>query len=170
MDWSGIPILQQATNGLPSIVGVSDGFWMAAATANDTYFQTVVQAFDLDGNPKNQAHWVGPDSYAVFPNIDAKDDKYIVGWEGSDDVVQYTRGDLEGPSDEEVQTLENQAGPKVLWDDDIDSVFTHQRNPLQLLWNDQTLSELGNTFFPNAAAWCSKYLVFLFSLAKRLSK
>ena len=49
------------------------------------------QAFDLDGNPKNQAHWVGPDSYAVFPNIDAKDDKYIVV-KGSEDIAQYTRG------------------------------------------------------------------------------
>lgn len=158
------PDIATGNKWLPSIVGVSDGFWMAAATANDTYFQTAVQAFDLDGNPKNQAHWVGPDSYAVFPNIDAKEDRYIVGWEGSDDVVQYTRGDLEGASDEEVQTLENQAGPKVLWDDDIDSVFTHQRNPLQLLWNGQTLSELGNTFFPNAARGVQSTLFSYFRL------
>ena len=106
------PDIATGNKWLPSIVGVSDGFWMAAATANDTYFQTTGQLFDVDGNSKNQAHWVVLDSYAVFPNIDAKDDRYIVGWEGSEDVVQYTRGDLEGPSDEEVQTLETKRDQK----------------------------------------------------------
>ena len=157
------PDITTGNKWLPSIVGVSDGFWMAAATANGTYFQTAVQAFDLDGNPKNEAHWVGPNSYAVFPNIDAKDDQYIVAWEGSGDVVQYVRGDLEGPL-EEVQTLENQAGPKILWDDNIDSIFTHQLNPLQLLWNDQNLSGLSNTFFPNAARGVESILFSYFRL------
>ena len=43
-------------------------------------------------------------------------------------------------------------------------MFLHQRNPLQLLWNDQTLSELGNTFFPNAACGVQSTLFSYFRL------
>jgi hypothetical protein len=158
------PEIAAGNRWLPSIVGVENGFWIAAATANDSYFRTAVQALDIDGHPMGEAHWVGPDSYAVFPNIAAKDDNYIVGWESSDDSVQYVKGNMDGSFEEELQTLENQAGVKVLWNDDFDSVLTHQISPLRLLWNGEPLSDLSSTFYPNAAQGLETTLFSYFQL------
>ena len=65
------PEIAQGNRWLPSIVGTGNGFWIAAATSTQSHFRTAVQALELDGSSRGNAHWVGTDSYAVFPNIDA---------------------------------------------------------------------------------------------------
>ena len=134
------PVIASGNRWLPSVVGIENGFWIAAATATETHFRTAVQPLDIDGNPREEARWVGPDSYAVYPNIDAKGDSYIVGWENAEDEVQYVKGSLEGVAEDGVQTLEGHANVRVLWDNNSDSVFTHQRNPLRVQENENDIS------------------------------
>ena len=145
------PEIAQGNRWLPSIVGTENGFWIAAATSTQSHFRTAVQALELDASPRGSAHWVGPDSYAVFPNIDANDDQYIVGWETGEDSIQYVQGDMNGALEENVQTLENHGGVRVIFDRETQEghVFSHQISPLQLQWNGEEISDLNNTFFPN---------------------
>jgi hypothetical protein len=142
------PAISTGNMWLPSVVGTESGFWIAAAVANEGHFQTAVQALDLDGEPRSEAKWVGPESYAVFPNIDANADQFIVGWETGEDSVQYTLGSLDS-EEEQIETIQNQAGVRVLFDSS--QVFTHQKSPLQLMLDGSSISQSTNTFYANAS-------------------
>ena len=146
------PILDEGEIGnhwLPSIVGYQDGFWIAAAAANESYFRTLVQALDMDGEPIANAHWVGPESYAVYPNIDSKEDQYAVAWDDQENVY-WTTGDLSGDSGM-VEVQENASFARILWDGDEPQLFTSQRSPSSVLLNGESVSNLSDTHFPNAA-------------------
>ena len=155
------PNLSTGNMWLPSVVGTETGFWIAAAVANESHFQTAIQALDFDGQPRAEAEWVGPEEYAVFPNIDARSDQYIVGWETGEDSVQYTAGSL-GSEVESIETIQNQAGVKVLFDSN--QVFAHQKSPLLLMHNGSPVSESSNTFYANAASGIEHTLFTYFRL------
>ncbi|MEC7984257.1 MAG: hypothetical protein VX278_03780, partial [Myxococcota bacterium] len=91
------------------------------------------------------------DAYAVFPNIDVQNGRYLVGWENGDDAVQYMQGDSNGTQGE-VSTIENNGYARVLWEPDGEAhVYSHQRSPLELQRDGRSISGLGNTLFANAA-------------------
>ena len=147
------PPIEETTEGnrwLPSVVGTEEGFWMAAAVGRDTHFQTAVQALDREGEPRGDAHWVGPDAYAVFPNIDADGDRYVVAWETGEESVGWQQGGVDG-ADAESLIQSNAGAPRVLWADGQPRLLSHQRSPLQVQADGQPISESSSTHFPNAA-------------------
>ena len=148
---------------LPTVVGTDNGFWIAGAVANSTHFRTLVQRLDLSGQPANNAHWVGEDSYAVFPNIDGNDLEYVVGWETGNDSVGWLTGGMDGPNND-LTIYDGSSGTKVVWNDGDPQVFTHRVSPLSVLWNDSQLSELGGTHNPNVAAGMNSSLVMYYHL------
>ena len=137
---------------LPSVVGTDDGFWIAAAAAstNGPYFRTLVQALDADGAAVEPPHWVGPDSYAVYPNIDAQDERYVVSWDDQENVY-WTTGTITG-QDGETQQQSNAGFSRVIWDGATIRVFSSQISPPQILLDGESLSSSANTHLPNAVS------------------
>ena len=135
---------------LPSISGDDEGFWLAAAAANDTHFQTAVQRLDLEGSDVGTPFWVGPDSYGVFPNIDGTPDEFVVAWDSGEDSVQWTQGTLEGETTEYTE-YDNASSARILWNNGEPRLFANKRSPLTVTMNDAQFSLLGNSHFPNAA-------------------
>ena len=134
---------------LPSVVGTKEGFWIAAAVAREDHFQTAIQALDIDGQARGAAYWAGPDAYAVFPNIDAQGDSYVVAWETGEDSIQWVQGDIGGVLSD-VQTIENSAAPRVLWEEGTPKVFAHQRSPTVVQLNGIDISDFSYSHTPNA--------------------
>ena len=134
---------------LPTVSGSDNGFWLAAAVANENHFRTAVQRIDIDGTFSGNTHWSGPNSYAVFPSIDGDDEHYVVGWQTSDDSVQWATG-TPTESNNDVVTYDNSANVDVLWNDGAPLIFAHRVSPMAALVNDTQLSSLGGTFYTNA--------------------
>lgn len=149
-----IGTVTEGNRWLPSVVGTEEGFWLAAAAARGDHFQTAVQALDMDGRGRGAAHWVGPDAYAVFPNIDARGDRYAVAWETGEDGVQWAEGDVNGTNGE-IGTIDNSGAPRILLGDepgvDEPSIFAHQLSPTIVQLNGENLSQDNYTHTPNAA-------------------
>ena len=135
---------------LPSVVGTDNGFWLTGAVANTQHFRTAVQRFNYAGDTEGEPFWVGPDAYAVFPNIDGTDEDFVVGWDTSEDSIMWTTGTANGVT-EEVVEQENAGYVKVLWNEGEPHIFANKRTPLTVQWNDSAISQWGNTHYPNAA-------------------
>lgn len=163
-EWT--PIIDSVEVGnrwLPSISGDDEGFWLAAAAANGTHFQTAVQRLNSSGEAVGNPFWVGPNEYAVFPNIDGTPTEFVAAWESGDESVQWTMGSVDG-SDEEYFEQSNSSSPKVLWNDGNPNLFSNRRSPLAVTMNDAQLSLLGNSHFPNAATGSTQTLVGYFRI------
>lgn len=141
----------QATGNrwLPSVTGTHNGFWLTAAVANDNHFRTAVQRLSIEGEELGNTHWAGPDSYAVFPSIDGDDDNYVVGWQTSDDAVQWATGTAT-ESNNDTTTYDNAAYVDVVWNNGNPLIFSHRTSPMAALLNNSPLSSLGGTFYTNA--------------------
>ena len=160
-EWS--PVIDSVEIGnrwLPSISGDSDGFWLAAAAANGSHFQTAVQRLNTNGDEVGSPFWVGPNTFAVFPNIDGTPTEFVAAWESGDNSVQWAMGTMEGGDDYIEQS--NSSSPKVLWNDGTPTVFANRRSPLAVTMNDAQLSLLGNSHFPNAATGSTRTLISYF--------
>ncbi len=149
-----IPVIEGEETGnrwLPSVVGTDDGFWLAAAVANTTHFRTAVQRLNANGADEAPSFWVGPDEYAVFPNIDGTDSEFVVGWETNNDSIMWTTGTASGQDTETIEQT-NASTVKVLWDEDgSPNIFASKKAPLTVQWNDAAISQLASTHYPNAA-------------------
>ena len=148
---------------LPSISGDSDGFWLAAAAANGTHFQTAVQRLNSNGEDVSPPFWVGPNTYAVFPNIDGTPTEFVAAWESGDDSVQWVKGSVNG-GDADYTEQSNSSSPKVLWNGGNPTVFANRRTPLAVTMNDAQLSLLGNSHFPNAAVGSTHTFIGYFKI------
>ena len=135
--------------GYQRVTGTDTGFWIAAAASNGPHFRTLVQALDQSGQPISPPHWVGDDSYAVYPNIDVQNEQYVVGWDDQENVY-WTTGTADGQNSD-VQSQENAAFARVLWDDSNVRVFSSQISPPEILLDGEAISDLERTHFPNAA-------------------
>jgi len=161
-----IPTIDGEATGnrwLPSVVGTENGFWLTGAVANTQHFRTAVQKLTYDGEPQSEPFWVGPDAYAVFPNIDGTNEEFVVGWETGDDSVMWTTGNLDGPTADVIEQ-ENAAYVKVLWNNGTPHIFANKRTPLTVQWNDAAISQWGNTHYPNAAQGVSTTLLSHFRI------
>ena len=143
--------VQIGNKWLPSISGDEDGFWLAAAAANDTHFQTAVQRLDKAGADIGAPFWVGPDSYGVFPNIDGTPNEFVVAWDSGEDSVQWTRGTRQDGETTDHVEYDNASSARILWNNGDPRLFANKRSPLTVTMNDAQFSLLGNSHFPNAA-------------------
>ncbi len=163
-EWT--PIIDSTEIGnrwLPSISGDSDGFWLAAAAANGAHFQTAVQRLNSDGEDVGSPFWVGPNTYAVFPNIDGTSTEFVAAWESGDDSVQWVKGSVNGGDPDHIEQS-NSSSPKVLWNGGNPTVFANRRTPLAVTMNDAQLSLLGNSHFPNAAVGSTHTFIGYFKI------
>ena len=148
---------------LPSISGDEEGFWMTAAAANETHFQTALQRLNRNGENVGAPFWIGPDTYAVFPTIDGNETNFVAAWESGEESVQWITGSLDGMN-EEYSEQANSSYPRVLWNDGSPNLFANRRTPLAVTMNDEQLSLMGNSHFPNAATGTSTTLIGYFKI------
>ena len=149
-DWA--PIVDGEAVGnhwLPSVTGTDTGFWIAAAASNGPHFRTLVQALDQSGQPISPPTLGRRRFHAVYPNIDVQNEQYVVGWDDQENVY-WTTGTADGQN-LDVQSQENAAFARVLWDDSNIRVFSSQISPPEILLDGEAISDLERTHFPNAA-------------------
>ena len=99
----------------------------------------------------------------MFPTIDGDETNFVAAWESGEESVQWISGSLDG-TNEEYSEQANASYPRVLWNDGSPNLFANRRTPLAVTMNDEQLSLMGNSHFPNAATGTSTTLIGYFKI------